>query len=114
MIAKLCHDKVILIGWAGGLIGIAIGIGNSHYRLPLDQAIITDFIVLIFIGVALFLKQATSLINITSSANRISVWKNGLSAHITRRLHKSGRLFGCDESTQNKYGVTQFKATPII
>ena len=56
MIAKvLRQDKGLLLGWVGGLLGIVTGVTVAHLYSPLDRAIITDFIVLLFFGAALFL-----------------------------------------------------------
>jgi hypothetical protein len=56
MIAKVLHqDKGLLLGWSGGLSGIATGVTVAHLYSPLEQAIIVNFIVLLFFGAALFL-----------------------------------------------------------
>jgi hypothetical protein len=51
----LRQEGGLLVAATGGLLGIAIGISISHLRLPLYNAIISDFVVLLFFGVAPFL-----------------------------------------------------------
>lgn len=57
MIANLRQRKGILILWTGILLGLVSGIVRAHLAVPFGQAVIIDFVTLLFFGVALILSS---------------------------------------------------------